>query len=247
MKRSLRWLALAALLGTASACGTTATPASPAVSASEVVQDAGSDQAPEDTTPDGLPVGPDGPADDTPDGTPEDAPDDAPAEPAAEDCISYDPANLTVVASGATWTLRDGGHAIKVLATKSDADAARTVARLWTRLCFIGRGNDRTDRYRYIVTYWKSPSGLPLQLAPALDCISYDPTKLSVYFGSPHPADPDQNDYALYSAGTPLLFLATEADALRAQLVAAGHTQVCVIGHGNALPNPARYYLHMWH
>jgi hypothetical protein len=237
-RTTLRWLALAAALSTATACGPG--PAAPpsgtgtgTLSAGAEV-DPGFGPAPEDATPEAP----------QPDGTPAEG---VPAEPAPEDCVSYNPSNLTVVASaGGTWTLRDGSHAMKVLATKSDADAAKAVARLWTQLCFIGRGNDRDDRYRYIITYWKSPSGLPPQLAPALDCIAYDPSKLSVYYGSPHPADPDQDDYALYAGPTPLLFLATEADALRAQLVAATYARLCVIGHGNPLPDPAHYYLHAW-
>jgi hypothetical protein len=240
---ALRCLALAAALSTAAACGPGPASAPPSAVTPGVDAGSGADagfgQAPEDATPE-VPQ-PDGPQ---PDGPTDEG---VPAEPAPEDCVSYDPSNLTVVASsGGTWTLRDGSHAMKVLATKSDADAAKAVARLWTRLCFIGRGNNRDDRYRYIITYWKSPSGLPLQVAPTLDCSSYDPSALSVYYGSPHPADPDQNDYALYAGPTPLVFLATEADALRAKLVAAANTRLCVIGHGNGLADPAHYYLHVW-
>jgi hypothetical protein len=240
-RTTLRWLALAAALSTATACGAgsaTSPPAAGTLSA-DAEADGGFGQAPEDAAPeDAAPEVP------QPEGPQSEG---VPAEPAPEDCVSYNPSNLTVVASaGGTWTLRDGSHAMKVLATKSDADAAKSVARLWTQLCFIGRGNDRDDRYRYIITFWKSPSGLPPQVAPALDCITYDPSTLSVYYGSPHPADPDQNDYAVYSGPTPLVFLATEADALRAQLVAAANTRLCVIGHGNPLPDPAHYYLHVW-
>jgi hypothetical protein len=258
-RTTLCWLALAAALSTATACGsgsdaapsTAVTPSAEAEAEAEA--DSGFGQAPEDATPEAPQSDgpqPDGPQPDgpEPDGQPEGPQDEGvPAAPAPEDCVSYNPSNLTVIAStGGTWTLRDGGHAIKVLATKSDADAAKAVARRWTQRCFIGRGNDREDRYRYIITYWKSPSGLPFEFAPTLDCITYDPSALSIYYGSPHPANPDQNDYALYAGATPLVFLDTEADALRAQLVAAANTRLCIIGHGNALPDPARYYLHTW-
>ena len=167
-------------------------------------------------------------------------------EPAAEDCVSYNPANLTVTASGDAWVLRDGSHSMKLFDTQTDAEDGKKVARNWTKLCFIGRGNTMADRYRYIITYWKSPSGLPLGPAPTFDCISYNPATLAIYSGTPHPADPSQDDWALYSGGTPLLFLASEPDALRAKLVAAANTRLCLIGHGNDRPDPARYIMEVW-
>jgi hypothetical protein len=167
-------------------------------------------------------------------------------EPAAEDCVSYNPANLTVAASGDAWVLRDGSHAMKLFDTQADAEDGKKVARNWTRLCFIGRGNTMDDRYRYIVTYWKTPSGLPLGPAPTFDCISYNPAMLKIYSGAAHPADPTQDDWALYAGGTPLLFLASERDALRAKLVAEGNTRLCLIGQGNDRPDPARYVMEYW-
>ncbi|MDG4767299.1 hypothetical protein O7632_24870 [Solwaraspora sp. WMMD406] len=159
--------------------------------------------------------------------------------PAAEDCVTYDPANLTIEEYGDAWRMRDGGHAIKVFATKADAEDGVKVARNWTTLCFIGRGNDRADRYRYIVTYFTNPSGLPLGLAPRFDCITYDPTTLAVY-------GPDGDGWGLRAGATPLLFLASAADAARARIVAAGNTRLCVIGHGNDQPDPSRFQLEHW-
>jgi hypothetical protein len=169
------------------------------------------------------------------------------AAPAPEDCVGFDPANLTVTASGDAWLLRDGGHAMKLFDTKADAEDGRRVARNWTKLCFIGRGNDEPDRYRYIVHYFKDPSGLPLGPAPStLDCITYDPSDLAIYSGPAHPADPENEDWALHSGATPLLFLSTEPDALRAEIVASGNTRLCLIGHGNDRPDPYRYRLFWW-
>ncbi|MFV2126412.1 hypothetical protein ACFHWS_18030 [Micromonospora sp. LOL_013] len=162
-----------------------------------------------------------------------------PVQPAAEDCVTYDPANLTIEQSGDAWRMRDGGHAIKLFATKTDAEDGVKVARNWTRLCFIGRDNDRADRHRYIITYFQGPSGLPFGPAPHFDCITYDPAELAVH-------GPDGDGWGLRAAATPLLFLASAADAERARLVAAGNTRLCLIGHGNGQPDPSRYQLEYW-
>jgi len=169
-----------------------------------------------------------------------------PIPPAPEDCVSFNPSNLSVAALGDAWILRDGSHNMLLFDTKTDADDGLKVARNWTRLCFIGRGNTEEDRYRYIVTYWKNPSGLPLGLAPTFDCITYNPAQLTIYSGAAHPALPEQDDWALYSGSIPLLFLSSEPDAQRAKIVASGHTKLCFIGHGNDRPDPYRYQMEYW-
>jgi hypothetical protein len=168
------------------------------------------------------------------------------AQPAAEDCVSYNPSNLTVAALGDAWILKDGSHNMLLFDTKSDADNGLKVARNWKHLCFIGRDNDMPDRYRYIITYFKTASGLPLGLAPTLACATYNPAQLTIYSGVAHPANPDLFEWALYAGPIPLVFLASEPDALRAKIVASGHTQRCVIGHGNDRPDPARYLMYHW-
>jgi hypothetical protein len=170
-----------------------------------------------------------------------------PVLPAAEDCVSYNPANLTVTASGDAWLLRDGDHAMKLFDTAAEAEDARRVARNWSRLCFIGRGGSGPDRYRHIINYFKEPSGLPLGVAPAtIDCITYDPDDLDLYEGPAHPAEPDHNYWSLYSGPTPLLELDNQADAMRAEIVASGYTRLCFIGAGNDRPDPYRYQMEWW-
>jgi hypothetical protein len=162
-----------------------------------------------------------------------------PVEPAPEDCVSYDPENLTVEAVGDLWRLRSGGHLMQMFATEADAGAGLANARNWTRMCFIGRGTERPDRYFYVKTYWQGPSGLPFGPAPATECIEYDADALAIY-------GPDPEGYALFAGGTPLLVLDTAADAQRAQVVAAGFNRLCLIGHGNTEPDPDRYVVEFW-
>jgi hypothetical protein len=42
-----------------------------------------------------------------------------------------------------------------MLDNHSDADNALALARSYTAHCFIGRGNQRSDRRTYIVAYWR--------------------------------------------------------------------------------------------
>jgi hypothetical protein len=163
-----------------------------------------------------------------------------PVTPSAKDCVSYDPENLTVVSGGATgWYVRDGSHSMMVFDTQAHANDAVKVARNYTKSCYIGRGNDRADRSRYIHQYWEVPSGLPLGQAPARDCTKYDPTKLTVT------QDGDDGWY-LTDGSTQLMLLDTAADAERARLVAAGRTNLCLIGASNTRPDWYRYTMEYW-
>jgi len=243
LRRAAATLALSALAVTAvAACGRHGTsaagsaPTAPAEAAQDLFGETPTAEDPETpaedpealTTPSPEP---------SPEGQPEVKPEPV-IEPAGIDCVSYNPSNLTIEPFGAVWRLRDGNHAMKLLATKADAEDARKVARNWRELCFIGRGNDRPDRYRYIATWWRTPSGLPLGPAPAFDCVAYDKAKLAV--------KPVQSDWALTAGGSPLLILATPNDALRAKIVATGYTKLCFIGRNNDQPDPARYMLQFW-
>jgi hypothetical protein len=76
-----------------------------------------------------------------------------------EDCISYDPANLTIVevndASGTWWSLRDGSHWMEAFTTESGAVRGLRVAQQTNHICFLGRDNQRSNRRDYILEYWR--------------------------------------------------------------------------------------------
>lgn len=161
-------------------------------------------------------------------------------EPAAEDCLSYNPANLTVHDIGADgWQMRDGGHAMAVFDTQADAEDAVKVARNHTQSCFIGRDNHRPNRDRYIVQYWKGTSGLPLGPAPTLDCVGYDPADV-------HVESAGADGWRVVSEDKWLVLLDTQQDAERAKHVAASVTNLCFIGRDNHRPNRDRYIMEFW-
>jgi hypothetical protein len=91
-----------------------------------------------------------------------------------EDCLPYDPENLSIVDEGASgWLLTDGRSRMEVLDNRADAEAALALARRHTDQCFIGRGNNREDRLLYIVEYWEgAPNGCTMNGTFISPCIS---------------------------------------------------------------------------
>ncbi len=160
--------------------------------------------------------------------------------PSAVDCVGYNPSNLSVESAGADgWLMVDGGHSLALFDTEADADDGVKVARNYTKSCFVGRGNHRPERSRYIVRYWAGPSGLPLGPAPALDCVGYNPSNLTVEeYGTA--------GWRLVDGGHSMLLLDTAADAERAKLVAAEHSKLCFIGRDNHRSDRYRYISEFW-
>lgn len=160
--------------------------------------------------------------------------------PAAEDCVSYNPSNLTIEDLGATgWRMRDGGHAMVLFDTKTDAENGVKVARNHTRMCFIGRNNTRSDRYRYIVYYWKGSSGLAPQPVSSPDCIGYDPADA-------HVESVGDLGWRVVADDHALVLLDTQADAERAKIVAQSQGNLCFIGRDNTRSNRYGYITEYW-
>jgi hypothetical protein len=158
----------------------------------------------------------------------------------AQDCISYNPATLTIVNSGAIgFTTTDGSSAMLLMDSVADADIAITLLHNYNQQCFIGRDNSYTgsERYRHIIDYWQG-SGVPGSSVPTPDCLPYDNTALAINnLGS---------DYQLAAAGQPLLLTADMADADAAKALAAAHHQLCFIGRSNSRSDRYEYIVEYW-
>ncbi|MGH3737135.1 MAG: hypothetical protein ACRDT6_16195 [Micromonosporaceae bacterium] len=159
--------------------------------------------------------------------------------PTAEDCVGYHPASLAVKDAGAVgWLLVDGGHSLALFDTQADAYLGLKMAKHYTRSCFVGRDNQRPDRYRYITRYWKGDSG-DSSLMPTNDCLSYNPHNLTVEkYGTA--------GWRLLDGSHAMLLLDTAGDAERMRLVAAGNSRLCFIGRGNSRPDRQRYIVEYW-
>lgn len=60
---------------------------------------------------------------------------------AGEDCVSFDPSNLTVESRGGQWLLLDGNHSLFAFPNENEAEQARSIIRHhgFTKSCFVGR------------------------------------------------------------------------------------------------------------
>jgi hypothetical protein len=72
-----------------------------------------------------------------------------------EDCLPYDPQQLVIRDLGAAgWRLETAaGEAMFLADNRADAERLLAVYARHTRYCYIGRGNNRADRERYIFEY----------------------------------------------------------------------------------------------
>lgn len=73
-----------------------------------------------------------------------------------EDCLSYNPNNLTLENEGDRgFLLTDNVSRMLMLDNRDDARQAKQLAENNTKHCFIGRSNTRPNRRGYIFHYWK--------------------------------------------------------------------------------------------
>jgi hypothetical protein len=148
----------------------------------------------------------------------------APVRPAAEDCLSYNAAGLKIVPQGTGWLLMNGAESMLLLSNKADAEKALVVAKQNAAHCFIGRNNQRADRKRYIVEYWK---GTTTAMAGE-DCVNFNPATVNVY-------DRGALGWRLENGPNYLVLFDNQADANRGLLVAKASTgKLCFIGRGTA-------------
>lgn len=75
------------------------------------------------------------------------------------DCLSYDPKKIEMVSDGNLWRLMDMSEGqpsyMLTFSERADAEAAMQIIKTSTQHCFIGRDNNRENRFDYIVEYWK--------------------------------------------------------------------------------------------
>jgi hypothetical protein len=154
------------------------------------------------------------------------------------DCISYPPANLSVVNLGAQgWRLQDGNMAMELLDNSSDAQAALQLAQPYNQQCFIGRDNTRANRLDYIVDYWMG--GGPAPTVSNQDCISYDPGNLTL-------SNLGTDGWELVEGNIWMESLDNNADAQAALQLAQQYNQQCFIGRNNTRSDRLDYIVEYW-
>jgi hypothetical protein len=160
------------------------------------------------------------------------------AWPSPEDCISYNANTLTLGYEAGVWVVRSGTtEVVRVYGGPSDpnGDHALAVAKRYTKVCFIGRGNTREGREEYIFEYWRDPSGINTTLPDAEEaCSSYDRTNIIV-------DDAGDDAWRVRDDDHVLQMFDTEQDATNGKLVLEKYDQICFVPSDYEYPADITY------
>ena len=149
--------------------------------------------------------------------------------PSPEDCISYNPNNVTSRYEAGIWAIVDGNTEIMRLyggPTENVGQKGVALAKHFRRHCFLGRNNTREEKYSYIFDYWRDPSGQNPAIADQEDdCSPYNKNNLTVEnMGSGQGWRVKDHDHVLH-------LFDNETDARNGKLVLSKYDQICFIGN----------------
>lgn len=213
-------VAIICVLGATSGCGGTNTPADPGASGSATTAasaEAVGGQAPDPTPTSGGNGGGGGGAGG---GQTSDW-------PTPEDCIAYNPNNLTKRYEAGIWTVNDGNtQVMRLHGGPSDnvGDKGLALAKRYKSHCFIGRNNHREEKYSFIFDYWRNSSGINTTIPDQEgDCSGYNRGNISVDAMDDDAYRVKDHDHVLHGFDT-------KTDANNGKLVLAKYDRICFIG-----------------
>lgn len=226
--------------------------ASPGASVAQVSNPpASASVGPVSNPPESASVPPSAPASVTPSEPPTASPTASPTPPPPQlppevltDCIGYDPATLALEDLGALgWRLNSSTSAMLLTDNFDDAQRVLALAQLNRQRCFIGRGNTRPDRSRYLVTFWTGDAGtivaIPDGAIANADCLPYDPNNLTI-------EDLGALGWRLNSGPSAMVLADNEGDANLLRTMASDYSQQCFVGRGNSRPDRFSYIEDYW-
>jgi|GEM_PF-1652509 len=97
-----------------------------------------------------------------------------------EDCISFNPANISVIESGGSYKLAEGGMWLADFGgNEAEADKALQIIQHYSMdaQCFVGRPDAS-------LTYWTVGGGAPEGAFPGEDCVSFNPETIEAKYVS---------------------------------------------------------------
>lgn len=146
-----------------------------------------------------------------------------------EDCISFNPDQLTISPNGTTTLLKNGNSSLFLFPNAGEATAARDKIRHYrmNKSCFVGRPN---PDFNYLLVGNSSPSGAH---TPE-DCISFNPSQLKVVRNSNRTYNLNSGRIALYTFPNQ-----QEAEQSKQIIQKYGFQKSCFIGR----PDPSFHYL----
>jgi hypothetical protein len=149
--------------------------------------------------------------------------------PSPEDCVSYNPNNVTSRYAAGIWAIVDGNIEVMRLhggPSENVGQKGVALAKRYRQHCYIGRNNTREEKYSYIFDYWRNPSGQNPAIADQEDdCSGYDKNNLTVEnMGSGQGWRVKDHDHVLH-------LFDNETDARNGKLVLSKYDKICFIGN----------------
>jgi hypothetical protein len=186
------------------------------------------------------------------DGTPDPVPTVAPkltliinptlllAWPSPADCVTYNPATVTIsyAAPTQTWSIVDGTQGLLVFKRQADADAGLALAKSYKKHCWIGRTNTRSNHGAYVMDYWLDAVA-GAAAVPNPDCLPHTASQLAV-------ASSGTSGWLVTNGSEAVKLLDTKADADNAVLVMKHYNRHCYIGRGNGKGTTFDDYITNW-
>jgi hypothetical protein len=153
-----------------------------------------------------------------------------PSWPTPEDCVSYNPNNLTTNYEAGILQVNDGSKVVMRLHDDPGDTVMPTqalaVAKRFKKHCFIGNGNTREEKYSFIFDYWRDSSGMKPSI-PGVDdlCSNYNHNNLTV-------EDMGNGDgWRVKDHDNVLHLFDNEKDAKNGKLVLSKYSKQCYLGN----------------
>lgn len=150
--------------------------------------------------------------------------------PSPEDCVAYNPNNLTKKYEAGIWTINDGNTQVMRLhggPSENVGDKGLALAKRFKSHCFIGRNNQREEKYSYIFDYWRNSSGINTTIPDQEeDCSQYERGNISVDEMGDDAYRVKDHDHVLHGFDT-------KTDAEKGKVVLAKYNQICFIGNSD--------------
>jgi hypothetical protein len=158
----------------------------------------------------------------------------APSWPTPEDCVTYNPASVSVSFAGGLYTVTDGSVVVmRVSGQTGDdvGDIALALAKHYAKHCYLGRTNNREEKNSFIFDYWRAPvSGAAPITNVEESCSPYDRHNLTVEDMG------DGNGWRVKDHDHVLGLFDNQTDARNGKLVLGKYSTMCSIGYGD--PDP---------
>jgi hypothetical protein len=151
--------------------------------------------------------------------------------------VPYDPNTLKVNDEGYQWSIIDARSTLAVFETEADARKALRFARAYNQMCFIGRDNERKNRFEYITEYWRGLSGLTV-VSNDDDCVTYDPSQATI--------EKTKDEWQVRVGESVIVHSASADDANAALRLVKDYHRRCFIGWKTAVEHHSRKFIEYW-